>query len=115
MDFSPQKLNAALFLKSIAEQAPAAFNVHVQKFLSIVWNGLKDRNVDLRIASAQAVGACLSVIEQRETRNRVQWFHFLANEAIAGLHTRSDVAWLHGSLLVISELLRYSGEFMLAR
>eukprot|EP00210_Caulerpa_lentillifera_P007080 g6773.t1 len=115
VNFSIQKLNAALFLKSIAEQAPAAFNVHVQKFLSIVWNGLKDTNADLRIASAQAVGACLSVIEQRETRNRVQWFHFLANEAIAGLHTRSNTAWLHGSLLVVSELLRYSGEFMLAR
>ena len=104
-----------ILLCSIAEHAPAAFNIHVQRFLDLIWRGLGVQSENLRMASAEAVGACLCVIEQRRTRNRVLWFNTLANEALMRLRTASDVASVHGSLMVISRLVLYSGEFMLAR
>lgn len=110
-----ERLNAVILLRSIAEEAPAAFNIHVQKFLNLIWRGLKAPDKNLRVASAKAVGACLCVIEQRKTRNRVIWFNRLANEALMGIKAGLDDAIVHGSLMVISELVQYSGEFMLAR
>lgn len=56
------------------------------------------------------------MFEDRETRVRVQWYHWLAKEAKRGLSQRhAEKESIHGCLLVMGELLKNSGEFMLAR
>ncbi|GMH33501.1 hypothetical protein BSKO_01335 [Bryopsis sp. KO-2023] len=111
-----QRLSAVLVLKSLAENAPASFNVHISTFLRHIWEGLHGEELLLRQTSAEALRACLLMFVTRETRNRVQWYHRLAKDAVTGLGaTRPSIKRLHGCLLALRELLDTSGEFMLAR
>lgn len=54
-------------------------------------------------------------MEKRETRYRVQWYYRLFEETQRGLQTGTSEAVVHGSLLAMGEMLRHTGEFMLAR
>ncbi|BDA44527.1 Serine/threonine-protein kinase TOR [Coccomyxa sp. Obi] len=107
---------AALILRELAENAPAVFNVHVRAFIEAIWAGLRDSKLLVREASVAALRACLVLVEKRETRYRVQWYYRLFEETQRGL-TRypNSVDHIHGSLLALGELLRHTGEFMLAR
>ena len=55
------------------------------------------------------------VVEQRETRYRVKWYYELFEETKRGARRGAGSDSIHGSLLVIGELLRHTGEFMLSR
>lgn len=50
-------LHAILVLKALAENAPAAFNVHLDNLdvIGSIWNGLTGKKLDLRRASTQAL------------------------------------------------------------
>ncbi|DBA66640.1 TPA: hypothetical protein ACH3X2_002209 [Trebouxia sp. C0005] len=106
---------AVLILREMAENAPAVFNVHVRSFIEIIWAGLRDAKVIVREASVAALRACLRLVEKRETRYRVQWYYRLFEETQRGLTWGTSVEVVHGSLLALGELLRHTGEFMLAR
>ena len=53
--------------------------------------------------------ACLILVEKRETRYRVQWYHQLFSETSKGLSGPCAVEAAHGSLLALGELLRHTG------
>ena len=114
------------------------FNVHVTPFVDCIWTALRDARLPVREAARDALRECLCVVEARETRYRMQWYYQLYETSLGGLkpppagagHTpgsthrhgqladvgggvRSEV--IHASLLVFGELLRHTGEFMLAR
>jgi hypothetical protein len=65
--------------------------------------------------------ACLVLVEQRETRYRVQWYYKLYEATLRGLSRDNSsgampaAESIHGSLLALGELLRHTGEFLLAR
>lgn len=98
------------------------FNVHVRQFVDLIWSGLRDPKLDVRNAAVAALRACLVLVEQRETRYRVQWWYNLFEQTMRGVvrpylkTSEKDVeANVHASLLTLGELLQHSGEFMLAR
>ena len=62
-----------IFMQEMAENAPTVFNVHVSEFIEAVWVALRDPKLQVRECAVNALRACLCVIEQRETRWRVQW------------------------------------------
>lgn len=66
-------LAAVLILKEMAENGSTVFNVHVPLFVDAIWVALRDPSLDVRERAVEALRACLRVIEQRETRWRVQW------------------------------------------
>lgn len=119
VDSPCRRYTAVLVLKELAENAPTIFNVYVNKFLNSIWSAVYDNKRLVREAAVSAVRACLEVIEQRETRHRVPWYYQLYAETRRGLGMHSNrggsVESIHGTLLVIGELLRHTGEFMLAR
>jgi len=80
-----KRFAAALTLRELAANAPTVFNVHVPQFIKAVWPALHDPSLDVRLAGVLALRACLMVIEQRETRYRVQWYYKLYEEARKGL------------------------------
>ena len=80
-----KRFAAALTLRELAANAPTVFNVHVPHFIKAVWPALHDPSLDVRLAGVLALRACLMVIEQRETRYRVQWYYKLYEEARKGL------------------------------
>mmetsp|Transcript_11561 Transcript_11561/g.42284 ORF Transcript_11561/g.42284 Transcript_11561/m.42284 type:complete len:2481 (+) Transcript_11561:259-7701(+) len=106
---------AVLVLKELADNAPEVFNNYVPRFISSIWTALRDAEGRVRAAAVSALQACLCVVEKRETRYRLQWYMFLYDEYQAGLRPEAPPETIHGSLLVVGELLRYTGEFMLAR
>jgi hypothetical protein len=106
-----------------AENCPAVFNVHVRQFVELIWSVLRDPKLDVRMAAVAALRACLILVEQRETRYRVQWWYNLFEQTMRGVVVCSWMraaekvleANVHASLLTLGELLQHSGEFMLAR
>ena len=102
-------------LSELARNAPTIFNVHVQIVVVAIWSALRDPSLQVREAAVSALRDCLMVIEQRETRYRVQWYYSLYESCRVGLRSESSVEAMHGSLLALGELLRYTGEFMLSR
>ena len=114
-DRSEQRRHAAvLVLKELAEHAPTLFNVHVSSFLDHVWVALRDPKLAIRDAAVLALRACLTLISKRASRWRLQWYYKIFGEAQKGFKLSTSES-VHGSLLTIGELLRNSGEFMLAR
>lgn len=128
--FESRRYAAALLLRQLAAAAPSVFNVHVGAFIDGVWPALRDARLPVREAACAALRQTLCIIEARETRYRMQWYYQLYEEAQAGLGRRGAgvpgtpggaggaavrAETQHASLLVFGELLRHTGEFMLAR
>ena len=124
--YESRRLGASLLLRELAAAAPTVFNVHVSAFVDAIWTALRDPRPAVREAARGALRECLCVVEARETRYRVQWYYQLYEACQAGLGRdarpvdgvpppppRPEV--LHASLLAFGELLRHTGEFMLAR
>ncbi|GAB2218008.1 hypothetical protein Droror1_Dr00001223 [Drosera rotundifolia] len=109
------QLAAVLILKEMAENAPTVFNVHVPAFVESIWFALRDPALDVRERAAEALRACLCVIERRETRWRVQWYYHMFEATQEGLGRNAPIHSIHGSLLAVGELLRNTGEFMMSR
>eukprot|EP00854_Cymbomonas_tetramitiformis_P013611 gene13611-16092_t len=110
-----RRFAAVLILHQLAENAPTVFNVHVPSFITAIWPALRDPKIAIRERACDALRSCLCVVEKRETRYRVQWYYKLFEETQRGLGKGGSVERIHGSLLAIGELLRHTGEFMLAR
>lgn len=53
--------------------------------------------------------ACLCLVEQRETRYRVQWYYRLFESTQRGLARNQSNEVVHGSMLALGELLRHTG------
>lgn len=111
-----------MYARVRAEAAPAVFNVHVRTFIDVIWNALRDNLLEVRLAAVSALRACLVLVEQRETRYRVQWWYRLFEQTmkvlVAPLLSRNErdvEAHVHASLLALGELLEHTREFMLAR
>ena len=109
------RLSGVIVLQELANAAPAVFNVHVRTFIEVIWNPLRDSKQSVREAAVAALRACLVLVEKRETRYRVKWYYRLFEETQRGLTRATSVETVHGSLLALGELLRHTGEFMLAR
>lgn len=109
------RLAGVIVLQELANAAPAVFNVHVRSFIEVIWNPLRDPKPNVREAAVAALRACLVLVEKRETRYRVQWYYRLFEETQRGLTRVVSMETVHGSLLALGELLRHTGEFMLAR
>ena len=112
---------AALVLRELAAAAPAVFNVHVRAFIDGVWGGLRDPKLRVREASVAALQQVLVLVEKRETRYRVQWYYALFGGTVRALGrdprtgAMPAAEAIHGALLTLGELLRHTGEFLLAR
>ena len=124
-----RRLTAVMMLKELADNAPVVFNVHVPVFVSAIWFALRDPRRDVREHASLALRSCLCVVEARETRHRMQWYHQLYEETRVGLLVGVDEyhggtvgrasspmdAAVHASLVTAGELLMHAGEFMVAR
>ncbi|KAK9943789.1 hypothetical protein M0R45_009385 [Rubus argutus] len=106
---------AVLILKEMAVNASTVFNVYVPEFVDAIWVALRDPGLPIREQAVEALRACLGVIEERETRWRVQWYYRMFEAAYDGLGENASVHSIHGSLLAVGELLRNTGEFMMSR
>jgi FKBP12-rapamycin complex-associated protein len=105
-----RRLASVLVLKELARNAPTLFNVYVADFLDKIWTALRDTKEQVRIGAVDALRACLTLILERQSSMRLQWYYKIYDEAIKGLR-QSSPENIHGSLLTIGEVVRSTGEF----
>ncbi|KAK2968905.1 hypothetical protein RJ640_018597, partial [Escallonia rubra] len=110
-----RRFAAVLILKETAENASTVFNVHVSEFVDAIWFALRDPTLAVRERAVEALRACLRVIEERDTRWRIQWYYRMSEATLEGLGRNASVHSIHGSLLAVGELLRNTREFMMSR
>lgn len=116
-----RRFAASLLLREMADKSPAVFNLHVKAFIDAIWSAIRDPRAHVREMATCALSACLRLVAERETRYRVQWYYKLFEQTVRGLNREPRSGSvptgesIHGSLMVLGELLRHTGEFLLAR
>ncbi|PWN54196.1 putative TOR1-1-phosphatidylinositol 3-kinase [Violaceomyces palustris] len=105
---------AVLIIKEIANNQPNLFHGYVGRVLDRIWVALRDARVIVREGAAEAMGACLAIVSQREKQMGSHFFESIYEEAERGLRM-NVVEAIHGSLMAVQQLLQYSKTFMHAR
>ncbi|KAL9656580.1 hypothetical protein ABK040_012162 [Willaertia magna] len=102
---------AVLLLKELAENSQTLFYEHVQKFIKIIWNGLTDSQVLVRLSSVQALHAVLGLISERQTNFRNMYYEEIYAQTKNNFRgNKSEL--VHGALLAIGELLLFAGNVL---
>eukprot|EP00741_Cyanophora_paradoxa_P013833 tig00020710_g13353.t1 len=112
--YEPRRYAAVLVLRELAENAPTLFYVHVTAFFEHIWVAFRDSKLHIREAAAESLRACLALVGKRESRLRVNWYLRTWDETLKGFRA-SNPDHAHGSLLVLGELVRNAGDFMVCR
>ncbi|KAK0179190.1 hypothetical protein PV327_008004 [Microctonus hyperodae] len=109
---------AVLVLRELAVSMPTYFFQQVTPFFDLIFNAVRDPKAVIREGAVEALRAALVVTAQRETAKQMhksQWYKQCYDEIVAGFedvytkergYNRDDR--IHGSLLVLNELLRCS-------
>ncbi|XP_064459506.1 serine/threonine-protein kinase mTOR-like [Ornithodoros turicata] len=107
---------AVLVLQEMATSAPTLFFQNVQPFFECIFTAIRDQKPAIREVAVVALRAALAIMAQRETKDTQNppWYLKCYEEAEAGFEeiigpkekgiNREDR--VHGSLLVINELLK---------
>ncbi|PLN84338.1 putative TOR pathway phosphatidylinositol 3-kinase TorA [Aspergillus taichungensis] len=106
-----RRFAAVLVIKELAKGSPTLIYGFVPQILELVWAALRDPKVLIRETTAEAVGECFKIIVARDTQVRQSWFARIHGEAMLGLKSH-DVDWIHGSLLILKELILNGTTFM---
>ncbi|KAI0129767.1 armadillo-type protein [Xylariales sp. AK1849] len=106
-----KRYSAVLVLRELARNAPTLMYSYVGLIFDLIWVGLRDPRQLIRATSGETVSACFRIIRERDQEMKQAWMTKMYNELIAGLRLGS-VESIHGSLLVLKELLEQGGMFM---
>jgi len=107
-----QRHSACLVFHQLAVNAPTLFYSNVSNFIDVIWTALKDTKESIREAAGLALGACLKIISERDSKYRLQWYQKIFDEAQKGFGKNATAEILHGTLIAIGELLLYTQEFL---
>ncbi|KAH9151558.1 hypothetical protein AeRB84_005855 [Aphanomyces euteiches] len=123
-----RRLAACMVLEALASAVPTLFHVNLNTFFVAIWPAIRDPRVEVREAARDALSACLQLVSLRQTRNKLQWYCKIYDQVQEGLSATKAVGlssvliskstpWenIHGSLLIIGELLKYTGGFVMPR
>lgn len=106
-----RRFSAVLVLKELGKNAPTLMFNYVQHVFEFIWVGVRDIKLHIRGASAEAISECLKIIREREQSARIQYQNQTYEEVRAGIKMNTKES-VHGSLLVMKELLQQGGMFM---
>ncbi|XP_043266889.1 serine/threonine-protein kinase mTOR isoform X2 [Venturia canescens] len=109
---------AVLVLRELAVSMPTYFFQQVTPFFDLIFNAVRDPKSVIREGAVEALRAALVVTAQRETAKQMHkslWYKQCYDEIVSGfddIHPRERGSnrddRIHGSLLVLNELLRCS-------
>jgi FKBP12-rapamycin complex-associated protein len=106
-----RRYSAVLVLRELARNAPTLMYTFVGLVFDQIWVGLRDPRLLIRQTAAEAISACFQIIRERDQAMRQTWQAKIYDEAVQGVR-QGSVEYIHGSLLVIKELLQQGGMFM---
>ncbi|KAJ9193158.1 hypothetical protein DTO166G4_6595 [Paecilomyces variotii] len=106
-----RRFAAVLIIRELAKGSPTLLYGFVPQIFELVWVALRDPKVLIRETAAEAVSECFEIIAARDMQVRQLWFARIYEESLQGLKS-SNVDWIHGSLLILKELLLKGAMFM---
>ena len=106
-----RRFAAVLVIRELSTGAPTLLYGFVPQIFELSWLALRDPKVLIRETAAEAVSQCFLIISARDVQVRHTWFAGIYEEALQGLRS-NNVDWIHGSLLVLKELLVKGSMFM---
>lgn len=106
-----RRFAAVLTLRELARNSPTLIYAFVSQIFEVIWVALRDPKVLIRESAAEVLSVCFKIVSARDPVLREQWFSRMYEEALQGLKLNTLEA-IHGSLLVIMELLQGGGMFM---
>lgn len=106
-----RRFAAVLVIRELAKGSPTLLYGFVPQIFELVWVALRDPKVFIRETAAEAVGECFKIIVARDAQVRQPWFARIHEEAMLGLKSH-NVDWIHGSLLILKELILKGTMFM---
>jgi len=107
-----RKLAAALLIREMARNSPTLVYGFIPQIFDLIWNALRDPKETIRRAAAESVSACFSVMVARDAQFQAQWFAKIYAKALDGLRSTTSLDDIHGSLLILKELLQQGNMFM---
>ncbi|KUL87163.1 hypothetical protein ZTR_05655 [Talaromyces verruculosus] len=106
-----RRFAAVLIIRELAKGSPTLLYGFVSQIFDLVWVALRDPKVLIRETAAEAVSECFEIIAARDVVAKQQWFARIYEESLQDLRS-SNVDWIHGSLLILRELLLKGAMFM---
>ena len=106
--------SAILMITALATSSPTLLYSYISQIMDVIWVGLRDPKVIIRIDTAEALSACLKIMIDRDSNARQACYLKILEEAQAGFRLGTTDA-IHGSLLAFRELLGNAGMFMQPR
>jgi FKBP12-rapamycin complex-associated protein len=106
-----RRFAAVLIIRELAKGSPTLLYGFVPQVFELVWVALRDPKVLIRETAAEAVSECFEIIAARDVGVKQQWFARIYEESLQDLRS-SNVDWIHGSLLILRELLLKGAMFM---
>lgn len=106
--------SAVLMIGALANSSPTLLYTYVGQIIDVIWIGLRDPKVGIRLDAAEALGACLKIMIDRDSHARQAYYQKILDEAQTGFRLNTVDA-IHGSLLAFKELLGNAGMFMQPR
>ena len=107
-----RRFAACTVLQQLAKNARTVFFARIHEFFDLIWAPLWDQREPIRLAASRALSACLAVL--RERTYHLQWYCLIYDQLQDGLMNGSE-EFVHGSILVLTEVLKYTGDFMIPR
>ncbi|KAI6713291.1 hypothetical protein JHW43_004164 [Diplocarpon mali] len=106
-----RRYSAVLVLRELARNAPTLMYTFVGLVFDQIWVGLRDIRLLIRQTASEAISACFQIIRERDQTMRQTWQAKIYEEAVQGIR-QGSLEYIHGSLLVIKDLLQQGGMFM---
>jgi tetratricopeptide (TPR) repeat protein len=111
-DQAHRRFAACAVLQQLAENTPTVFFAKTKEFFDLIWGPLWDSKDKIRHVAAKALCACLALLNQRTYY--VEWYHTIYSQILEGLKKGTQES-VHGSLLIVAETLRCTGDYMVPR
>lgn len=129
IDFLLFRLAATLTLRALARNAPSTFysktnqSAHgagSNEFIDSIFPVIRDPQPIVRACAVDALSDCLQFLIKRQHRSTTGYLCQIYSNMMEGLNANSkrsstDDVEMHGSILVLEEMLRHTGFFMLPR
>ncbi|KAK5075469.1 phosphatidylinositol kinase-related protein kinase tor1 [Lithohypha guttulata] len=107
-----RRLASVLLIRELAKNSPTLVYGFIPQIFELIWNAVRDPKENIRRAAAESVSACFGVMVARDPTFQAQWFQKIYQRALEGLRSTTSIDDIHGSLLILKELLQHGNMFM---
>ncbi|KAJ1891047.1 phosphatidylinositol kinase- protein kinase tor1, partial [Kickxella alabastrina] len=108
-----RRMTALLLLKALCTDTSTSLYSYISKILTSLSSPLRDRRLDMRLAAAKALGACLKLVQKQDQAPRLSLLNYVF-EDLQRDQQMGTAEGYHAMLLRYPELVKSGGMFMQA-